>query len=87
MRAVFQTRVIPIQLFRIWKSWIRLILTRLARIRGMGYLIDGILHIHDFTLAVPESVAYYVLGLLQLLQGGADAVCLLLEDFGLAQVV
>ena len=53
----------------------------------MGYLIDGILHIHDFTLAVPEAVADDVAGSLQLLQGGADAVCLLLEDFGLAQVV
>lgn len=47
----------------------------------MGRLVDDILHIHDFALAVPEAVADYVPGSLQLLQGGANAVRALLADF------
>ena len=35
----------------------------------MGRLVDDILHIHDFALAVPEAIADYVPGSLQLLQG------------------
>ena len=50
----------------------------------MGRLVDDILHIHDLALAVPEPVADYVPGPLQLLQGGADAVRALLADFGQA---
>ena len=50
----------------------------------MGRLVDDILHIHDFALAVPEAVVDYVPGSLQLLQGGADAVRALLADFGQA---
>ena len=47
----------------------------------MGCLIDDILHIHDLALAVPEPIADYVPGPLQLLQGGANAVRALLADF------
>ena len=79
--AVFQTRVIHIRVFRICTSRIRLVLTRLARVRGMGRLIDDILHIHDLALAVPKPVADYVPGPFQLFQGGADAVRALLADF------
>ena len=50
----------------------------------MGRLVDDILHIHDFALAVPEAVADYVPGSLQLLQGGANAVRALLADFSQA---
>lgn len=52
--------------------------------RGMGCLVDDILHIHDLALAVPEPIADYVPGPLQLLQGGTDAVRTLLADFGQA---
>ena len=81
MRPVFQTWVIHIRIFRIWTSRIRLVLTRLARVRGMGRLVDDILYIHDLVLAVPQPVADYVPGSFQLLQGGADAVRTLLADF------
>ncbi len=47
----------------------------------MGRLVDDILHIHDFAFAVPEAVADYVPGSLQLLQGGAYAVRALFADF------
>lgn len=60
-------RVIHIRVFRIWTSRIRLVLTRLARVRRMGRLVDDILHIHDLALAVPEPIADYVPGSLQLL--------------------
>ena len=54
-------RVIHIRVFRIWTSRIRLVLTRLTRIRGDGVSCrDVILYIHDFALAVPEAVADYV---------------------------
>ena len=79
--------MIHIRVFRIWTSRIRLVLTRLARVRGTGRLVDDILHIHDLTLAVPESVADYVPGPLQLLQGGAYAVRALLADLRQALVV
>ena len=46
----------------------------------MGRLVDDILHVHDLALAVPEAVADYVPGSLQLLQGGANAVRALLAD-------
>ena len=73
--------MIHIRVFRIWTSRIRLVLTRLARIRGMGCLIDDILHIHDFALAVSQPIADYVPGSFQLLQGGTNAVRTLLADF------
>lgn len=47
----------------------------------MGRLVDDILHVHDLALAVPEPIADYVPGPLQLLQGGANAVRALLTDF------
>ena len=50
----------------------------------MGCFVDDILHVHDFSLAVPQPIADYVSGPLQLLQGGADAVRALLADFGQA---
>ena len=84
MQPVFQTWVIHIRVFRIWTSRIRLVLTRLARIRGMGRLVDDILHIHDLAFAVPEPIADYVSGSLQLLQGGANAIRTLLADFSQA---
>lgn len=61
---------------------IRLVLTRLARVRGMRCLVDDILHIHDLAFAVPDPIADYVPGPFQLFQGGADAVRALLADFG-----
>ena len=42
---------------------------RLARVRSKGSLLDNILHIHNSAFAVPEPIADYVPGLLQLLQG------------------
>ena len=68
--------------FRIWTSCIRLVFTWLACVRGTGRFVDDILHIFDFTLAVLETVTDYVPGLLQLLQGRADADRALLTDFG-----
>ena len=47
----------------------------------MGCLIDDILHIHDFALAVSQPIADYVPGSFQLLQGGTNAVRTLLADF------
>lgn len=47
----------------------------------MGCFVGDILHIHDLALAVPEPIADYVPGPLQLLQGGTDAVRTLLADF------
>ena len=46
--------------FRIWTSRIRLVLTRLARVRRIGRLVDDILYIHDLALAVPQPVADYI---------------------------
>ena len=60
MQSVFQIWVIHIRVFRIWTSRIRLVLTRLARVPGMGHLVDDILHIHYLTLAVLEAVVDYV---------------------------
>ena len=45
-------------------------------------LVDDILHINDLALTVPESIADYVPGSLQLFQGGVNAVRALLADFG-----
>ena len=50
----------------------------------MGRLVDDILHIHDLALAVPQPIADYVSGALQLLQGRTDAVRTLLADLGQA---
>ena len=50
----------------------------------MGSLVDDILHIHDFALAVPQAVTDYVPGTFQLLRGGVDTVCSFLADFGQA---
>lgn len=50
----------------------------------MGRLVDDILHIHDLAFAVPEPIADYVSGSLQLLQGGANAIRTLLADFSQA---
>lgn len=62
----FQIWVIHIRVFRIWTSRIRLVLTRLARVRGMGRLVDDILHIHDLALVVTEPIADDVPGPFQL---------------------
>ena len=50
----------------------------------MGRLVDDILHIHDLALAVPEPIADYVPGSLQLFYGGANAIRTLLADFSQA---
>lgn len=65
-------------------GYIRLVFTRLPRVRGIGCLVDDILHIHDLALAVPEPITDYVSSSLQLLQGRSDAVRALLADFGQA---
>lgn len=66
-----------LRVFRIWTSRIRLVLTRLARVRRMGRLVDDILHIHNLAL---ENIGSTGLAHVFLLGGGKVNFLILEHD-------